>query len=44
MPSVELYSSFLELKSERTDRPLSAKEKERQHQAAQSLGLIKVKK
>ena len=41
MASLQLYSSFDELKNDRVERPLTQKEKLRQKRAAQSLTKIK---
>jgi len=41
MASLQLYSSYNELKKDRVERPLSQKEKLRQKKATQSLNKIK---
>jgi len=41
MASLQLYSSYSELKHDRVERPLTQKEKVRQEKAVQSLSRIK---
>lgn len=41
MASLQLYSSYSELKNDRVERPLTQKEKLRQQKAVQSLSKMK---
>jgi len=41
MASLQLYSSYSDLKHDRVERPLTQEEKSRQKKAAQSLSKIK---